>query len=85
MHTNVGYKPLPYTHYTLASDKIICKHNIHFYCYVNYTRNQISKDLKAWMTNNFLLLNSEKTDIVPGPEQLRKSLSKDIIDTLDGI
>lgn len=84
MHTSVGYKPLPYTHYMLALDKIICKHNINFYCYANDTRTQISKDLKAWMTNNFLLLNSEKTDVVPGPEHLRKSLSKDIIYTLDG-
>ena len=42
-------------------------------------------DIKNWMTSNFLLLNSDKTEvIVLGPKHLRNSLSNDIT-TLDGI
>ena len=43
------------------------------------------KDIKTWMTCNFLLLNSDKTEvIVLGPKHLRDTLSNDIA-TLDGI
>ncbi|XP_074496841.1 uncharacterized protein LOC141770891 [Sebastes fasciatus] len=39
----------------------------------------------TWMTCNFLMLNSDKTEvIVLGPEHLRNKLSNDIV-TLDGI
>lgn len=35
------------------------------------------RDIKAWMTSNFLLLNSDKTEVnVIEAEQLRKSVSK---------
>ena len=43
------------------------------------------KDIKTWMTCNFLLLNSDKTEVIVfGPKHLRSSLSKHIV-TLDGI
>ena len=43
------------------------------------------KDIKTRMTQNFLLLNSDKTGVVIfGPERFREKLSSDII-TLDGI
>ncbi|XP_054865229.1 uncharacterized protein LOC129348587 [Amphiprion ocellaris] len=43
------------------------------------------KDIKTWMTYNFLLLNSDQTEVILfGPKHLRKLLSKHIV-TLDGI
>jgi len=43
------------------------------------------KDIKTWMSTNFLLLKSDKTEvIVLGSKQLRDSLSDDIV-SLDGI
>uniref|UniRef100_A0A8C9XHM2 Reverse transcriptase domain-containing protein n=1 Tax=Sander lucioperca TaxID=283035 RepID=A0A8C9XHM2_SANLU len=43
------------------------------------------KDIKSWMAYNFLMLNSNKTEvIVLGSKPLRTSLAEDII-TLDGI
>jgi len=43
------------------------------------------QDIKTWMSTNFLMLNSDKTEvIVLGPKQLRDSLSDDIV-SLDGI
>ena len=37
------------------------------------------KDIKTWMTRNFLLLNSDKTEvIILGPKHLRDALSNDI-------
>ena len=42
------------------------------------------KDMNIWMTRSFLLLNSDKTEvIVLGPQHLRNTLSNDIL-TLDG-
>ena len=43
------------------------------------------KDIKTWMTQNFLLLNSDKTEVVVfGPDQSREKLFS-YISTLDGI
>ena len=43
------------------------------------------KDIKAWMTCNFLLLNSDKTEVIVfGPKHLRDSLSNHVV-SLDGI
>ena len=43
------------------------------------------QDVKAWMTYNFLLLNSDTTDVMlVGPKHLRKTLSSHR-PTLDGI
>ena len=37
------------------------------------------KDIKTWMTHNFLLLNSDKTEVlILGPKHLRDTLSNDI-------
>ena len=43
------------------------------------------KDVKTWMTNNFLLLNRSTTEVtVVGPKHLRMTLSSCLL-TLDGI
>lgn len=43
------------------------------------------QDVKAWMTNNFLFLNSDKTEVMlVGPKQLRYTLSSHL-PILDGI
>jgi len=43
------------------------------------------EDIKTWMTQNCLLLNSDKTEVVLfGPERFREKLSSYIV-TLDGV
>jgi len=85
----------------LPLGEIIRTHSINVHYYANDTKlylsikpeesNQLSKiqaclkDLKTWMTCNFLMLNYDKTEVILlGPEHLRDQLSGDVV-SVDGI